>query len=275
LSLASLFAIESGNIDLLIFALMYLGCVTGRKGLKSSLFALAAILKIYPLAGAMVNPVLRPWRERLLPALLPVLVVVILTLQLHDSNLIGHSTPVSTYHSFGTLSIRDPAFSYAARFGLPANQLKHFGYVVVFGCYLIAVLVVVAAAARFKPNRLDGPVRESQQHSEMFAILGAIYAFCFIAGSNWDYRLIFLIPTLPFAFILTRQPEYKYWSMAYIILIIFSENSVDLRMRGGAILAHLASFLTFLFVLTILTQQIMTMGFGGYLRPEAVRPNAK
>jgi len=25
-----------------------------------------------------------------------------------------------------------------------------------------------------------------------------------IAGSNWDYRLIFLIPTLPFAFILAR-----------------------------------------------------------------------
>ena len=96
-----------------------------------------------------------------------------------------------------------------------------------------------------------------------------------MAGSNWDYRLIFLIPTLPFAFILTRQPEYKYWSMAYIILIIFSEHSTDLRMRGGAILAHLASFLTFLFVLTILTQRIKTMGFDGSLRPEAVRPNAK
>jgi hypothetical protein len=95
----------------------------------------------------------------------------------------------------------------------------------------------------------------------MFAILGAIYAFCFMAGSNWDYRLIFLIPTLPFAFILTRQPEYKYWSMAYIILVIFYEHSMDLRMRDGAILAHLAS--------------IKTMGFGGYLRPEAVRPNAK
>ena len=44
---------------------------------------------------------------------------------------------------------------------------------------------------------------------------------------------------------------------------------MDLRMRGGAILAHLASFLTFLFVLTMLTQQIQSMGFGGYLRPEA------
>jgi hypothetical protein len=130
--------------------------VTGRKGLKSSLFALAAILKIYPLAGAMVNLVLRPLREKLLPALLTALVVVILRLQLHNINLIGHSTPVSTYHCFGTLSIRDQAFSYAARFGLAANQLKLFGYVVVFGCYLIAVLVVVAAAARFKPNRLDG-----------------------------------------------------------------------------------------------------------------------
>jgi hypothetical protein len=43
LSPASRFAIERGNIDLLIFALMYLGCVTGRKGLKSSLFALAAM----------------------------------------------------------------------------------------------------------------------------------------------------------------------------------------------------------------------------------------
>ena len=69
----------------------------------------------------------------------------------------------------------------------------------------------------------------------MSAIFGAIYAFCFIAASNWDYRLIFPIPTLPFAFILTRQPEYKYWSMAYIILIIFSKNSMDVRMRGGAI----------------------------------------
>jgi len=98
--------------------------------------------------------------------------------------------------------------------------------------------------------------------------------YVFIAGSNWDYRLIFQILTLPFAFILTGQPEYKYWSMAYIILIIFSDNSMDLRMRGEAILAHLASFLTFLFVLTILTQQIKT-GFGEYLRPEAVRPNAK
>jgi hypothetical protein len=27
----------------------------------------------------------------------------------------------------------------------------------------------------------------------------------------------------------------KYWSMAYIILLIFSENSMDVRMRGGAI----------------------------------------
>jgi hypothetical protein len=62
---------------------------------------------------------------------------------------------------------------------------------VVFGCYLIAVLVVVTAAARFKPDRLDGL---SENHSSI---------------PNWDYRLIFLIPTLPFAFILTRQPEYK------------------------------------------------------------------
>jgi hypothetical protein len=63
--------------------------------------------------------------------------------------------------------------------------------------------------------------------------------------------------------------------MAYIILLIFSDNSTNLKMRGGAILAHLASFLTFLLVLAILTQQIKSMGFGAYLRPEAVRPNAK
>ena len=33
----------------------------------------------------------------------------------------------------------------------------------------------------------------------MFSIFGSIYAFSFIIGSNWDYRLIFLVPTLPFA----------------------------------------------------------------------------
>ncbi len=26
-------------------------------------------------------------------------------------------------------------------------------------------------------------------------MLGAIYVFCFALGSNWDYRVIFLIPT--------------------------------------------------------------------------------
>jgi hypothetical protein len=63
--------------------------------------------------------------------------------------------------------------------------------------------------------------------------------------------------------------------MAYIGLLIFSDHSMDIRMRGGAILAHLAAFLTFLFVLTNLTQPVNTLGFGGYLPPQALRPNAK
>jgi hypothetical protein len=63
--------------------------------------------------------------------------------------------------------------------------------------------------------------------------------------------------------------------MAYTGLLIFSDHSMDLRMRGGAIPAHLAACLTFLFVLTNLTQPVKTMGFGGYLRPQALRPNAK
>ena len=92
LSLSSLFAIERGNIDLLIFALMYIGCVTGRKNLRSPIFAFAAILKIYPIAGMVIDLILRPLREKLWPVLLSVLVIAALALQFHDINLIRRGT---------------------------------------------------------------------------------------------------------------------------------------------------------------------------------------
>ncbi|MGB2634358.1 MAG: hypothetical protein WAM58_10530 [Candidatus Acidiferrum sp.] len=254
LSLSSLFAIERGNIDLLIFALMYIGCVTGRKNLRSPIFAFAAILKIYPIAGMVIDLILRPLREKLWPVLLSVLVIAALALQFHDINLIRRGTPVSSLQSFGAISIKLQAVSYAIRFGFPANHLKQFGYCVISAIYLIGALFV--ALAWFKPNPFGQAIRKSPKHSEMFAIFGAIYVFCFALGSNWDYRLIFLIPTLPFAFLLIRQPEYRLWSILYVIAVICSANSLALTVHYGIIFAHLASFAAFLFVLTILAQQI-------------------
>ena len=211
LSIAPLFAIERGNTDLLIFSLVYFGCVTRRNYLRPLTFAIAAVLKIYPFVAMIVDLIRRPLKKRTLPIITASLVVGVFLWQLHDLDLIRHSTPISSSSSFGVVSIVEQAKLYAARFGLPLHQLNLFGLPVRLSCWLIACLFVVFAW--FKPIRSDEIIKSSPRSSEMFTVFGALYAFCFAVGSNWDYRLILLIPTLPFALSWARNRRYRFWSM--------------------------------------------------------------
>jgi len=252
LSLAALYGIERGNIDLLIFALVYFGCVAGNGRLRSVLLGVAGALKIYPTAALVADVVQKPLKQRVWPACLTLLVIAILGAQWRDIDLIRRSTPVSAVQSFGILSIKALAMSYAGRFSLPPAS----GTIVMLLCFLIAVLVV--GIAWYRPTGLSQIIRDAQPQGEMFAVFGAIYAFCFAVGSNWDYRLIFLIPTLPLACRLVSRSVQRNWAILYIVAVIFCENSYILRMKFGMVMIHFGFFVVFLLVLAVLTQQ-----FGG------------
>ena len=105
LSISPLLAMERGNNDLLVFSLIFLGCIATNTYLKSLSLAGASLLKIFPAVGMAIDAVRRPHKQRILPLLLTAFAFALLAWQWRDINLIRQATPISRIRSFGFLSL--------------------------------------------------------------------------------------------------------------------------------------------------------------------------
>jgi hypothetical protein len=241
LSLAPLLALERGNADLLVFVFVFLGCITTNRYLKPIAFFVATVLKIFPFAGVIIDVIRRPIKERFLPLLLTGLAVAVLGWQWRDLYSIRLSTPVSPTLSYGLLTL-----------GAQAPYLS--GGLLATGCVMAAL---IAAAAWLMRPKLDGVILDSKS-AEMFLIFGGIYDFTFAIGSNWNYRLMFLVPTLPFVIELIRNRRHRRWAMAYIASVLVAENSFAFGVYQGIPTGDIATFGIFVMILIILLGQART-----------------
>ena len=245
LSLAPLLAIERGNTDLFVFTLVFLGCATTNKYLKLGAFFCAAMFKVFPFVALVADAARRPVKERRVPIAFACLAAALLAWQWRDLNAIRHATPVSTYLSYGILSLR-----------AQAAYLTWELFAV--GC--TAAVLIAGTAWLTRPNINEAALQS--RSGEMFLIFGGVYAFTFAIGSNWDYRLIFLLPTLPFAMELARSARQRNWGIAYVTTVIVAENSFALGTYQSIPLGDLSTFVVFAMVLMILLQQSWKIFFG-------------
>ena len=266
LSLSALFGMERGNIDLLMFGLVYAGSALVKGRVRSVLFAAAAVLKIYPIAALAVDVAQKDKKQRTWPGMLLGMVILILAAQAKDINLIRYGTPVSSVESYGILSINALVIRYADNLGVAVPFA--LGFRTAAGCLLIGVCAALIAWS--KPGELKR-IRKEAGRYDLFAVFAAIYAFSFALGSNWDYRLIFLIPTLPLAFQLGRLRIYRHWAVLYIAAVLFSMNSYVLRTEAALLLMHAVFYLIFLFVIVGLVQQLRNEDPPGEPRVAALR----
>ena len=249
LSLAPLYGIELGNTDLLIFSLVFLGCITRSNGTRSGALFAATILKIYPLVTIPIDIPWRPRKERIAFALLTAVAIGWFAWQWRDFAAIRRATPVASDMAYGVLSIKTQVEHEA---GILPGRTPVGGWIVVLACWLVGAGITLSVW------KSCSVFEESIRHStegRLFSAFGAIYAFSFALGSNWDYRLIFLLPTLPMALDLIRHRQHRKWAIAYIVLVLLAENPLDLRSIYGTALSHLTTFLIFLFVVATLALQ--------------------
>jgi hypothetical protein len=239
LSLAPLLALERGNTDLFIFALVFLGCIASNKYFKSGALFVAAVLKLFPFAAMLVGLVRGHSKARSVHFALTALAMVTFALQWHDLQAIQAFTPVSPTLSFGMPSLRAQA---------PFLSVQ----LLAWSCALAAAIACSAWLTR--PN-LDEHVLESKV-GEMFTIFGAIYVFTFLLSSNWNYRLIFLVPTLPLAIELARNSRNRRWAIVYIASVLIAENSFAFGIYKGVPTGDIATFGIFAMILAILPQQM-------------------
>jgi len=189
LSPATLLGVERANIDLLMFFLVSLSVLAGQwSAIAATLILLAGCaLKFFPVLGwaAMVKTGRSSFVK--LGAIVLCLVGIYLLASRRDLALIDEATPRSTFLSYGFnvywMALREAYPSQAA-------VLKPLSYV------CAPLIFVMALSALFRPAGPPEPPG-APLALDAFRAGSAIYVGTFLMGNNWDYRLVFLILTLP------------------------------------------------------------------------------
>jgi hypothetical protein len=183
---AVLLAIERGNNDLLVFAL----CVAALRAIQNTapgrrfvgtallfvgtaLLFVAAVLKLYP-AFALASLVTRArWAIGALVAL-----AVYALLISGDLRLIYDATPKPTLFAYGVIPV-------GALISIPAELVA------------VGLLLVTAAVATRPTLARFGSTSAAPLNQDAFLMGSALYIGSFLLGSDWVYRLVFLIFVVP------------------------------------------------------------------------------
>lgn len=187
---AVLFGIERGNKDLLIFFLLAAALAVLRRSPTgfTILVTLGSLLVYFPMFGLVC--LLRQPRRRclLLGGISLSLTGLYMALTWHDMWLIEVG------------SLKGSAFSYGFNVihtWVQDDLGSQLAGRILAGVLLLATAGVFLVSLRGRGHSLAAPLPEQQQDLDAFRLGAGIYAGTFLLGNNWDYRLIFLLFTIP------------------------------------------------------------------------------
>jgi hypothetical protein len=206
ISPAVMLGIERGNIDLILFSILVVTSIAASNARRGGQLILAvgiltaACLKLYPIAGIACFVRRSP----------KAITIGIATLGLFSLWLYGNwqelhyikiNTPDSQWWSFGYHSVfitivastMDPIIEYGQSYA-PSMPL----YIVVLEKLLLFIGVVAAMAAAFRIKwqwQFDCVV--PCENETRFLIGSSIYTLTFVLGTNYAYRLVFLLLCVP------------------------------------------------------------------------------
>jgi hypothetical protein len=220
-----LLGLERGNIDMLIFSvlvssLFLLAKATGFGALiiSSGLIAFLSILKIYPVVSAsiFIRQRLGWWGIGLTGVLV---VVGLLSLGgLDELKAIAQNTPQQLSLAYGAL----PIFLFASNHGLLQN-VDASALRTIAACFALFVAGSAIIVSLLRPNILRDFVPNLDKSSEAIVAMACMSIFCFtfVLGSNFDYRLTFLIGVLPFLLKVYDEQRQAYGLVAPAAIILF------------------------------------------------------
>jgi len=195
LSPAVMLGVERSNIELVLFFILSLALTINYYSSISALFLIifASILKLYPVFGIVY--LLKENKRRFWVLFLSALGIFSLyaILTLDDLMLVYKTTPKLVGSSLGLnvwwMGLRHPRF-----FNLPLSEslvliLKSLSY--------ISAFLILSATFYFSMLHKNAGSFRQGKYIDAFRVGSAIYIGCFLIINSHDYRLIFLIFTIP------------------------------------------------------------------------------
>ena len=244
LSTATLFGIERGNTDLIIFCLVFLFSILLPRPWSPICVLIAIALKLYPLfvlSGLFIRRQFLLFFSSLIPA---AAIVVWLS---GEVTVIRAATPVSQFMSYGFPSL--------LKF-FEAQQVGPFAFPALLAVVCGATLSLILCLREWQCDRFHEGLAFN-----LFLSGASIYVGTFIFSSNYDYRLIFLILCVPFL-----QTNSIPYSRVLVIFVILAMNQLLLRPMLGQVgfdlvwlgkLGLFVAFSAYLLALTIANFELL------------------
>jgi hypothetical protein len=220
-----MFAIERANMDIVVFAILVVAVLAWRTrtrwGETASplLVLLGATAKIYPVFGLPAYLFARRRGGAVVAIVCAAMFAVYAVVTLGDIQAIARIAPQGDYHSFGARIL--PAAIYH-RFVPDRWQ----GGVLTKQLVAIVPLVVAAPFVWLRGRRrLAEPDPSADSATRLALYLGSlIFLGTFAVGNNFDYRLIFLLLTLPqlFDWVTDETGDPRRWMASITIAVILT-----------------------------------------------------
>ena len=248
LSSVSLLAVERGNTDLLMFSLVYLSAQTEIALVAGLLLMLAGALKLYPTVALLPRGWTMPRHVRLFIIAIWVMVAyqwMIRTDLLH----MVQNTPHSMKQSYGVVAI---SLTVQRVFHLQV-RLALIAFAIVCGA-----LLCWRGASSTPSNSV--PLTLTKRYEALLCMMFVtIFLATFVATPNYEYRMIFLIPALPYCVGLRRTGKWPRLSLAALVLTMIAmeprlaHDFMPLRVLAAG--AQECCFPVYAFVLGLASQE--------------------
>ena len=304
LSSLTAFAIERGNVDLVVFLLALLGCrlwlgSLSLRLLAYAVFMFAGMLKFYPLVLMVLALRERP-RVFLQVTLASTLILAIAVFDVRDELVaVSHNIPRGPYFTdlFGSVNLPyglPVLIAYiASKLGGHAQAITPFAWVSIpaYAVLLCAVLFGASGLA-FRAGLKER--LESLELRRKVTLLGgaALLCGCFFAGQSVGYRGIFLILLLPGLFELRRALPptgsrciqatlYCMVFVAWVLTIEFMSKQLgmtrgyNLDLDGFGLLHWILHELCWWAIITVLLGVLMAFAAGSPMGVWAKRTGAR
>ncbi len=195
LSPAVMLGIERSNIELILFFVLTTALLANNRSSISALFIVVfgSILKLYPIFGLLF--LFKEIQRKFWVLFLSGLGVFILygILSLDDFMHVFSTTPklVNSSHGINVwwMGIRHPRV-----FAIPLSESAIFFFQVT--TYVISILILVTSIFLSTCKSVSSHLKHGL-HLDAFRMGAGIYTGCFLTMNTHDYRLIFLIFTIP------------------------------------------------------------------------------
>ena len=214
LSTATLFAIERGNIDLIIYALVFGFAFVFPRKLSPIPILIATVLKLYPV---FLLGVLLIKRQFILFFTALIFVLAIFGYMWGQLPFIGRSAGPATVSAW--------TYDRVASYGFPIIALHLSEYKLpswMMGGVIIVISLMIFVVALYFRKINSYLMQTDRLDFSLFLAGSSIYLGTFIFSPNWDYRLIFLIFCVPFL----ETKRFPLGSFLVILIIVAMNDRI-------------------------------------------------